>query len=149
MRILPSFGLLALFGRALGGWASDRLAARGNLNQRITLLFVLMLGEGAGLLMFAHAATAPLAIAAMLVFGLFTHMACGATYALVPFIDNKALGGVAGIIGAGGNHREHPRVDPRVELVAVADQADQARRAARRARRGGRCRRKACCRPSQ
>jgi hypothetical protein len=39
----------------------------------------------------------------MLVFGLFTHMACGATYALVPFVDRKALGGVAGIIGAGGN----------------------------------------------
>jgi hypothetical protein len=44
-----------------------------------------------------------LAIAAMLFFGLFTHMACGATYALVPFVDRKALGGVAGIIGAGGN----------------------------------------------
>jgi len=30
-------------------------------------------------------------------------MACGSTYALVPFIDRKALGGVAGIVGAGGN----------------------------------------------
>ncbi len=39
----------------------------------------------------------------MLVFGLFTHMACGSLYALVPFIDRKALGGVCGIIGAGGN----------------------------------------------
>ncbi|WP_216065684.1 hypothetical protein, partial [Acinetobacter junii] len=39
----------------------------------------------------------------MTVFALFTHMACGATYALVPFIDREALGGVAGIIGAGGN----------------------------------------------
>jgi NNP family nitrate/nitrite transporter-like MFS transporter len=62
-----------------------------------------MLGEGAGLLMFAHAGNAVLAIAAMLFFGLFTHMACGATYAVVPFVDKRALGGVAGIIGAGGN----------------------------------------------
>ncbi|MFA9219231.1 MAG: MFS transporter [Sphingomonadaceae bacterium] len=98
-----SFGLLALFARALGGWASDKFAAGGKLNNRVILLFVLMLGEGAGLLMFAHADSAVLAIAAMLFFGLFTHMACGATYAVVPFIDKRALGGVAGIIGAGGN----------------------------------------------
>jgi hypothetical protein len=38
----------------------------------------------------------------VITFGLFTHMACGATYTLVPFIDRKSLGGVAGIIGAGG-----------------------------------------------
>ena len=98
-----SFGLLALFARALGGWVSDKFAARGNLNSRVTLLFVLMLGEGAGLLMFSHAESVVLAIAAMLFFGLFTHMACGATYAVVPFVDKRALGGVAGIIGAGGN----------------------------------------------
>ncbi len=98
-----SFGLLALFARALGGWVSDKFAAAGNLNNRVTLLFLLMLGEGAGLLMFSHADSAVLAIAAMLFFGLFTHMACGATYAVVPFIDKRALGGVAGIIGAGGN----------------------------------------------
>ncbi len=82
---------------------SDKFAAAGNLNNRVTLLFVLMLGEGAGLLMFANAGSAALAIGAMLVFGLFTHMACGATYAVVPFVDKRALGGVAGIIGAGGN----------------------------------------------
>jgi NNP family nitrate/nitrite transporter-like MFS transporter len=39
----------------------------------------------------------------MLIFGLFTHMACGATYSLVPFVNRRALGGVAGIVGAGGN----------------------------------------------
>jgi NNP family nitrate/nitrite transporter-like MFS transporter len=98
-----SFGLLALFARALGGWLSDRAALRGNLDSRAVLLFVLMLGEGLGLLWFAHAGSVALAVVAMLTFGLFTHMACGATYALVPFIDRKALGGVAGIIGAGGN----------------------------------------------
>lgn len=98
-----SFGLLALFARALGGWVSDKMAIRGTINSRVTLLFVLMIGEGAGLLWFAKADGVAFAVIAMLVFGLFTHMACGATYALVPFIDSKALGGVAGIIGAGGN----------------------------------------------
>jgi len=98
-----SFGLLALFARALGGIVSDKMALRGSLNARVSLLFVLMLGEGAGLIWFAHADTATLAIFAMLSFGLCVHMACGATYALVPFIDKRALGGVTGIIGAGGN----------------------------------------------
>jgi NNP family nitrate/nitrite transporter-like MFS transporter len=98
-----SFGLLALFARALGGWLSDKAASRRGLDARSTLLFVLILGEGLGLLWFAQAGNVTLAVIAMLLFGLFTHMACGATYALVPFIDRKALGGVAGIIGAGGN----------------------------------------------
>ena len=45
----------------------------------------------------------PLAVISMVFFGLFVHMSCGATYAVVPFINKKALGGVAGIVGAGGN----------------------------------------------
>jgi MFS transporter, NNP family, nitrate/nitrite transporter len=98
-----SFGLLALFARALGGYVSDRVARRSGLDARSIVLFVFILGEGLGLLAFAHASGVVTAVVAMLVFGLFTHMACGATYALVPFIDRKALGGVAGIIGAGGN----------------------------------------------
>ncbi|WP_237561490.1 MFS transporter [Frateuria defendens] len=97
------FGLLALFARALGGLASDRLARRHGLPARSRLLCVLMLCEGLGLLWFSGAQGAGIAVAAMLAFGLCTHMACGATYALVPFIDRKALGGVAGIVGAGGN----------------------------------------------
>jgi NNP family nitrate/nitrite transporter-like MFS transporter len=98
-----SFGLLALFARALGGLSSDRIAQKRGLNGRTMLLFALIVGEGLGLLCFSQMQSAGLAVVAMLVFGLFTHMACGATYALVPFIDRKALGGVAGIIGAGGN----------------------------------------------
>jgi len=63
----------------------------------------LMLGEGLGLIWFSRAGNVAIGITSMIVFGLFTHMACGATYALVPFIDRKSLGGVAGIVGAGGN----------------------------------------------
>ena len=98
-----SFGLLALFARALGGIISDRVARIRGLDARTLLLFALILGEGLGLLWFAKTQTVGLAVVAMITFGLFTHMACGATYALVPFIDRKSLGGVAGIIGAGGN----------------------------------------------
>jgi MFS transporter, NNP family, nitrate/nitrite transporter len=98
-----SFGLLALFARALGGILSDRVARTRGLDARTWLLCALMLGEGLGLLWFSRSNSVALAVAAMITFGLFTHMACGATYALVPFIDRKSLGGVAGIIGAGGN----------------------------------------------
>ena len=48
-------------------------------------------------------AVLPAAIAMMMVFALFIKMANGATYSIVPFINKKALGAVAGIIGAGGN----------------------------------------------
>ena len=98
-----SFGLLALFARALGGIISDKFARARGLDGRTLLLFLLMLGEGAGLMWFARTETVSMAVGAMLVFGMFTHMACGATYALVPFVDRKSLGGIAGIVGAGGN----------------------------------------------
>jgi len=98
-----AFGLLALFARALGGLTSDRLAHRRGLEGRVDLLFLLILAEGIGLLVFAQMSNAGQALVAMLIFGLFTHMACGATYSLVPFVNRNALGGVAGIVGAGGN----------------------------------------------
>lgn len=98
-----SFGLLALFARALGGIASDKVAGRFGLDGRTLLLFALLVGEGVGLIGFSAMESVVPAIAAMLAFGLFTHMSCGAIYALVPFVDRKALGGVAGIVGAGGN----------------------------------------------
>jgi NNP family nitrate/nitrite transporter-like MFS transporter len=97
------FGLLALFARALGGIVSDRVARTRGLHGRSLVLFVLIVGEGLGLLWFSQSGVVAMALVAMVTFGLFTHMACGATYALVPFIDRQALGGVAGIIGAGGN----------------------------------------------
>ena len=98
-----SFGLLALFARALGGLSSDRIARTWGIQGRTTLLALLLIGEGLGLLAFSGMTSVATAIFAMLAFGLFTHMSCGAIYALVPFVDRKALGGVTGIVGAGGN----------------------------------------------
>jgi len=39
----------------------------------------------------------------MFFFGLCLKMANGATYSIVPFVNPKAVGSVAGIVGAGGN----------------------------------------------
>ncbi|WP_109440602.1 MFS transporter [Acinetobacter haemolyticus] len=97
------FGLLALFARALGGIISDKVALNKGLDGRTQVLFLLILGEGLFLIIFSQMNGVMLAVLTMTIFALFTHMACGATYALVPFIDRDALGGVAGIIGAGGN----------------------------------------------
>lgn len=97
------FGLLALFARSLGGFASDRIARGRGLQGRVALLATVIFLEGLGLIAFSQMDSVAPAVAAMLIFGLFTHIACGATYALVPFVNRQALGGVAGIIGAGGN----------------------------------------------
>jgi NNP family nitrate/nitrite transporter-like MFS transporter len=39
----------------------------------------------------------------MLLVGLFVKMSNGAAYSVVPFVNKRALGTVAGIVGAGGN----------------------------------------------
>ena len=55
------------------------------------------------LLLFAAAPTIALATPAMILFGCFVHLSCGATFAVVPFVKPDALGAVSGIVGAGGN----------------------------------------------
>ncbi|MFC0268702.1 MFS transporter [Kushneria aurantia] len=97
------FGLMNLFARALGGFFSDFFARVSGLNGRVRWLFLALLLEGIALMLFSRMAVLGVAIASMVVFSLFVQMAEGATYGVVPFINKKALGAVAGIVGAGGN----------------------------------------------
>ena len=98
-----SFGFMNLFARALGGLLSDRCAARGGLKARVSFMGMTMFIGGVCLLIFSKMTVLPLAIVTMLIFALFIKMTNGAVYSIVPFINKKALGAVAGIIGAGGN----------------------------------------------
>ncbi|MGR3708152.1 MAG: MFS transporter, partial [Alterinioella nitratireducens] len=66
-------------------------------------LFICLLFEGIALMIFSQMQVLFLAIPSLIVFSLFTQMAEGATYSVVPFINKKALGAVAGVVGAGGN----------------------------------------------
>ena len=97
------FGLMNIFARTTGGIIGDRFGRRFGLKGRVRWLFIALLVEGFALLVFSRATYLPFAIGTMIVFSLFTQMSEGATYSVVPFINRKALGSVAGIVGAGGN----------------------------------------------
>jgi NNP family nitrate/nitrite transporter-like MFS transporter len=101
--VAGSFGMMNLFARALGGIVSDRFHQRWGLRGRALLLGTTIFGEGLALMLFSQMRVLPLAIAAMMLTGLFIKMSNGATYSLVPFVNKRALGAVAGIVGAGGN----------------------------------------------
>jgi NNP family nitrate/nitrite transporter-like MFS transporter len=101
--VAGTFGMMNLFARALGGIVSDRCHARWGLNGRTVLLGITIALEGIALVCFGMANQLPLAIACMLITGLFIKMSNGATYSVVPFVNKKALGAVSGIVGAGGN----------------------------------------------
>ena len=100
---LPEFWFTGVVCPRLGWHCFRQSCDSKGLDGRTKVLFALIMLEGLFLILFSQMNSATLAIMAMTIFALFTHMACGATYALVPFIDRDALGGVAGIIGAGGN----------------------------------------------
>ncbi|MDX1355250.1 MAG: NarK family nitrate/nitrite MFS transporter [Halomonas venusta] len=97
------FGLMNIFARTLGGVFSDLFAKQGGLKGRVRWLFIALVCEGIALIAFSQMHVLSLAIGIMLVFSLFVQMAEGATFGVVPFINKKALGAVAGIVGAGGN----------------------------------------------
>ncbi len=97
------FGFMNIFARALGGIAADKVGHRFGMKGKGYLLAAMLLLEGIGLIFFAQAAGLTFAIVSMLCFALFLKMANGATYAIVPFVNEKNVGLVAGIVGAGGN----------------------------------------------
>ncbi len=98
-----SFGFMHLFARTLGGFVSDKLGGASGLKGRVSWLFATILVQGLGLMLFSRFSTLWVAVPTMLFFGLFMKMAEGATFAIVPFVNRKAMGSVAGIVGAGGN----------------------------------------------
>lgn len=97
------FGMMNLFARALGGIVSDRCNRRWGLRGRGLLLGWTIAAEGLAMMIFSRMHVLAFAIASMMFLGLFVKMSNGANYSVVPFVNRRALGGVAGIVGAGGN----------------------------------------------
>jgi NNP family nitrate/nitrite transporter-like MFS transporter len=92
-----------IFARTLGGVYSDKFAKTSGLKGRVWFLGVVLFLEGVALVLFSRMPAVGIAVIAMIIFSLFVQMSEGATYGIVPFINKKAVGPVAGIVGAGGN----------------------------------------------
>jgi NNP family nitrate/nitrite transporter-like MFS transporter len=97
------FGFMNIFARALGGIFADKVGKRFGMRGKGLLLASVLLLEGLGLMMFASAGSFGMAIFSMISFALFLKMANGTTYAITPFVNEKNVGLVSGIVGAGGN----------------------------------------------
>jgi NNP family nitrate/nitrite transporter-like MFS transporter len=98
-----AFGAMNIFARAMGGIFADKIGARWGMKGKGWLLAIVIILEGIGLVFFAMSGNLTMAIISMFSFALFLKMGNGATYSIVPFIDEKNVGMVSGIVGAGGN----------------------------------------------
>ncbi|MFH5806279.1 MFS transporter [Alienimonas sp. DA493] len=98
-----AFGLMNLFARSLGGYFGDLFGGKAGLRGRVLWLFAALFVEGLALMLFSRTSALVWAIPALILFSLFTQMSEGATFSVVPFINKKCLGSVAGVVGAGGN----------------------------------------------
>ena len=101
--VAAAFGLMNIFARTLGGIFGDNFASLWGLKGRAKWLFIVLFIEGLALMLFSQMHVLWLAIPTLILFSLFTQMAEGATFSVVPFISKKSLGAVAGVVGAGGN----------------------------------------------
>lgn len=97
------FGWMNVFARGVGGMYSDRINLARGMRGRLLLQTVLLILEGALIIVFSYAHTLGGSITAMVVFSIFTQAAEGAIYGIVPYVNTRHTGTVAGIVGAGGN----------------------------------------------
>jgi NNP family nitrate/nitrite transporter-like MFS transporter len=97
--VASSFAFMNLAGRPGGGFISDTVGSR-----KWTLVVVIA-GLGIGFLIMSTLGGGwwiPLAIALVMVTGLFVMAAEGATYAIVPLVKDRVTGQIAGNVGAYG-----------------------------------------------
>ncbi|MEE2959216.1 MAG: MFS transporter [Myxococcota bacterium] len=97
------YGGMNIFARSLGGFISDKLGMKWGLKGRVKFLMGMLFIEGLLLMVFSRVTIFPLAIVSMIALAISVQMSEGATFSVVPFVNQKAMGSVAGIVGSGGN----------------------------------------------
>ncbi|HEX4975043.1 MAG TPA: NarK family nitrate/nitrite MFS transporter [Pseudomonadales bacterium] len=94
-----SFAVMNLFARPFGGWLSDRIGRR-------KALMYSVIGTALGYLVMSQMNSnwwIAAAIVVTIVCSICVQAACGAVYGVVPLIQRRMTGQVAGMVGAYGN----------------------------------------------
>jgi len=101
--IASLFGLMNLFARGIGGFASDGANAKYGIPGRLFILFLTMIGETIFLMAFQSQYVLGTAMVFLVCFSSCVQMSEGATYGVVPYVNKRYTGTIAGLVGAGGN----------------------------------------------
>ncbi len=100
------FGLVNIFARSLGGYMSDKFYFKNKILGRYWCLFIQTFIMGILLCSFTtlniHSGMFS-SILLLSLWAIFTAMTEGGVFSIVPSIEPYAVGGVSGIVGAGGN----------------------------------------------
>ncbi|WP_027137335.1 MFS transporter [Gaetbulibacter saemankumensis] len=101
--IVLSFALMNIFARTLGGFFGDKFGKLKGVRGRVLFLAFMLTVQGIMLISFSTTTSIIIGFIFLILFSLSVQMAEGATFSVVPFINEKAIGSVSGIVGAGGN----------------------------------------------
>jgi len=98
------YGMMNLFARGLGGFLSDRVHKQFSLRGRLFLQMVLLFIEGTLILGFIRPGNSlQITVLWMVVFASCGQMGMGNCFGMIPYIDPRCTGTIAGIVAAGGN----------------------------------------------
>lgn len=97
------FGLMCIFARAMGGYASDAASRKYHMKGRIVVQFLAFAGQATTLFVYANARTVSTSIPCLILFGIFVQACTGTTFGIVPYVAPRFTGATSGIVGAGGN----------------------------------------------
>jgi len=90
--IASIFGLMNLFARGLGGFASDRLQSAYGLKGRLAWQMATLMLEGVGIAVFSYAESLAGAILALVFLSCCVQSAEGSTFGIVPYVDRRCTG---------------------------------------------------------
>ncbi|KAH7468801.1 hypothetical protein PRIC1_010107 [Phytophthora ramorum] len=97
------FGLMCIFARAAGGYASDVANSRIGMRGRILTQFAAFAGQALFLYLYSTTQHLAASVPLLIVFGFFVQASTGTTYGIVPYVLPEYTGATSGIVGAGGN----------------------------------------------